>query len=168
MLRRTRKAEQKTGAMPKSALAPGTLAPVFSLPNEAGEQLSLDQFRGSPVILVFYPADWSPVCGDQLTLYNEVLPLFEGHSAQVLAISVDGRWCHKAFAENRSLRFPLLSDFEPKGEVARTYGVYDTDSGSAKRALFVVDAEGYIRWNHVAPSGVNPGADGILDALESL
>jgi peroxiredoxin len=103
-----------------------------------------------------------------LTLYNEILPLFEEHGAQVLAISVDGRWCHKAFARDRNLRFPLLSDFEPKGAVAKTYGVYDNETGSAKRALFVIDAEGIIRWSYVAPPGVNPGADGILGALESL
>jgi peroxiredoxin len=168
VLRRTKKAKQKTGPMPASVLESGILAPDFSLPNQAGELVSLGAFRGRPLILVFYPADWSPVCGDQLTLYNEILPVFEGYSARVLAISVDGRWCHKAFSENRNLRFPLLSDFEPKGAVAKTYGVYDSESGSAQRALFVIDAQGYIHWSHVAPPGVNPGADGILDALESL
>jgi peroxiredoxin len=168
VLRRNKKAKQKTASVPASLLEPGTLAPSFTLPNEAGQMLALDDFRGSPVILVFYPADWSPVCGDQLALYNEVLPLFEEHGAQVLAISVDGPWCHKAFAENRSLRFPLLSDFEPKGAVAKAYGVYDGENGNAQRALFVLDDKGYIRWKHVAPPGVNPGADGILDALESL
>ena len=120
------------------------------------------------MVLVFYPADWSPVCGDQLALYNEVLPLFEEHQAQVLAISADGIWCHRAFAENRNLRFPLLADFEPKGAVARAYGVYDAKAGTSKRALFVLDAEGIIRWSYVSPSGVNPGADGILAALEAL
>ena len=119
-------------------------------------------------MLVFYPADWSPVCGDQLTLYNEVLPLFEEHRAQVLAVSVDGKWSHRAFAENRNLEFPLLTDFEPKGAVARLYGVYDAENGVARRALFVVDAEGVIRWSYVSPSGINPGADGILRALEAL
>ncbi|MFN2164918.1 MAG: redoxin domain-containing protein, partial [Anaerolineae bacterium] len=125
-------------------------------------------FRGRPVVLVFYPADWSPVCGDQLTLYNEVLPLIEEHAAQVLAISVDGKWCHKAFAESRNLRFPLLADFEPKGAVAQAYGAYNAESGTAKRALFVLDATGTIRWSYVSPSNVNPGADGILNALEAL
>ena len=168
MLRRNKRGAKEPKSFPSSALEPGTMAPSFALPNESGEPLSLVQFRGAPVILVFYPADWSPVCGDQLTLYNEVLSLFDEHSAQVLAVSVDGHWCHKAFSKNRNLRFPLLSDFEPKGSVARAYGVYDSESGSAKRALFVLDAEGRIRWSHVAPPGVNPGADGILSALESL
>jgi peroxiredoxin len=165
---RRKRIKQDAGVMPTSILTPGTLAPTFTLPNQIGEPVSLDQYRGAPVILVFYPADWSPVCGDQLTLYNEVLSLFEEHDAQVLAISVDGRWCHKAFAEDRNLRFPLLSDFEPKGAVTKAYGVYDSKSGNARRALFVVDAKGYIHWSHVAPPGVNPGADGILGALESL
>jgi len=151
-----------------TALQPGFSAPDFSLPGTTGQQISLRDFRGQPVLLVFYPADWSPVCGDQLALYNEVLPLFEEHNVQVLAISVDGLWCHKAFAEQRKLRFPLLADFEPKGAVARAYGVYDAENGFAQRALFVLDAEGIIRWGHVSPSNVNPGADGILNALESL
>lgn len=144
------------------------VAPDFTLPNQAGEQVSLRDFLGKPIVLVFYPADWSPVCGDQLTLYNEVLPLIEEHNAQVLAISVDGTWCHRAFAEQRNLRFPLLADFEPKGAIARLYGVYDAENGTARRALFVLDAEGRIRWNYVSPGNVNPGADGILSALESL
>lgn len=162
MLRKTQ------AANPAAALGAGTSAPDFTLTNQAGEPVSPRDYRGRPVVLVFYPADWSPVCGDQLTLYNEVLPLFQAHEAQVLAISVDGKWCHKAFAENRNLRFPLLADFEPKGAVAQRYGVYDPGSGMARRALFVLDAEGTIRWSYVSPNNINPGADGILNALESL
>jgi len=120
------------------------------------------------VILAFYPADWSPVCGDQMALYNEILPEFERHGAQLLGISVDGPWCHTAFTENRKLRFPLLADFEPKGEVARRYDAYRSKEGIAERALFVLDADGVIRWRFVSPIGVNPGAEGILKALESL
>jgi len=118
--------------------------------------------------MVFYPADWSPVCTDQLALYNELLPLFGEHRAQVLGISVDGVWCHGAFARDRNLRFPLLSDFEPKGEVARRYGVYNAAWGTTERALFVLDADGFIRWRYVSDPAVNPGADGILEALEAL
>jgi peroxiredoxin len=168
MMRRTKAARQEGVSTPASALGPGTAAPDFTLADQAGEPVSLRDFCGRPAVLVFYPADWSPVCGDQLTLYNEVLSLFEEHNAQVLAVSVDGKWCHRAFAENRNLRFPLLSDFEPKGAVARTYGVYDAECGVAQRALFVLDVEGIIRWNHISPSSVNPGADGILNALEAL
>lgn len=159
---------RRKAAEQASALGPGTPAPDFVLPDQEGRPVSLREFRGRPVVLVFYPADWSPVCGDQLILYNEVLPLFQEHNAQVLAVSVDGRWSHKAFTESRNLRFPLLADFEPKGAVVRLYGVYDAENGLARRALFVLDADGIIRWSHVSPSNVNPGADGILNALEAL
>jgi peroxiredoxin len=168
MLRRTKAARQSSETAPASALEPGTRAPDFTLHDQAGEPVSLDDFRGKPVVLVFYPASWSPVCGDQLTLYNEVLPLLEAHDAQLLAISVDGKWCLRAFAEARNLRFPLLSDFQPRGAVARRYGAYDAETGVTRRALFVLDGEGTIRWSHVSPGNVNPGADGILHALEAL
>jgi peroxiredoxin len=168
MFRRSKAAERKTGIAASKPLAPGTRAPDWSLPSATDGTISLSDFRGQPLVLVFYPADFSPVCGDQLALYNEVLPLFEEHEAQVLAISVDGMWCHQAFAEQRHLRFPLLSDYEPKGAIAKSYGVFDASQGVNKRALFVVDAQGVIRWSYVSPAGVNPGADGILKALASL
>jgi peroxiredoxin len=168
MFRRTRSKGQNREPAPRSALDVGTPAPDFSLAATVGREISLRDYRGQPVILVFYPADWSPVCGDQLALYNEVLPLFQEYNGQVLAISVDGLWSHRAFAESRNLGFPLLSDFEPKGAVARTYGVYDSKAGINRRALFVLDGEGVVRWSYVSPSDVNPGADGILSALESL
>jgi peroxiredoxin len=168
MLKRVRTPSQKAKPSPSDVLSPGTPAPDFELMDAKGEKTALRDHRGQPVVLVFYPADFSPVCGDQLVLYNEVLPLFEGYHAQILAISVDGKWCHRAFAENRNLRFPLLSDFEPKGAVAQLYGVYDVEKGVAQRALFVLDAAGIVRWSYVSPSNVNPGADGILKALEAL
>jgi peroxiredoxin len=158
----------KVGVSPSAVLAPGTPAPDFALLSATGEKVSLRDYRGQPVVLVFYPAIFSPVCGDQLVLYNEVLPLFEEYNAQILAASVDGKWCHRAFAESRNLRLPLLADFEPKGAVAQLYGVYDAEKGVAQRALFVLDAAGIIRWSHVSPSNINPGADGILKALEAL
>jgi peroxiredoxin len=150
------------------ALQPGTPAPEFTLPSGPDKKTSLSEFRGRPVILAFYPADWSPVCGDQMALYNEVLPEFEAFNAQLLGISVDGPWCHRAYRENRNLRFPLLSDFEPKGEVARAYGAYRQGEGVSERALFVIDADGLISWSYVSPINVNPGADGILKALDNL
>ncbi len=143
-------------------------APDFELRTADGQRIALRDLRGSPVILVFYPADWSPVCGDQVTLYNEVLPEFERYGARLVGISVDGMWCHRAFAESRKLRYPLLADFEPKGAVARRYGVYRETDGTSERALFVIDADGIIRWRYVSPVDVNPGADGILEALEAL
>jgi peroxiredoxin (alkyl hydroperoxide reductase subunit C) len=101
-----------------------------------------------------------------MVLYNEVLPMFEQYGAQLLGISVDGIWSHQAYAEARKLRFPLLSDFEPKGAVARLYAVYRPAEGTSERALFVLDENGVIRWRHISPAGINPGADGILAALE--
>ena len=146
----------------------GTKAPDFLLPVTPDQKISLKKLQGSKVILVFYPADWSPVCGDQLVLYNETLKYFAPHNAIVLGISVDGKWCHVAFSKDRNLHFSLLSDFEPKGAVAKLYGVYDETIGECQRALFIVDEQGIIRWNYLSPVGINPGADGILDALEQI
>ena len=157
-----------TPAHHKSALPSGTPGPDFTLYATPDQAVSLSEFRGQPVILAFYPADWSPVCGDQMTLYNEVLPEFRKHNAELLGLSVDGAWCHKAFVEARRLRFPLLADFEPKGAVAKAYGAYRSNEGVAERALFIVDGNGVIAWSYCSPVAVNPGADGILDALEQL
>jgi peroxiredoxin len=149
-------------------LSAGTAAPDFTLRSQSGKKLSLNDYKGKPVILFFYPADWSPVCSEQSVLYNETLSLFEEHDAQLLGVSVDGAWSHRAFAENRNLNFPLLADFEPKGEVSRAYGAYHHESGTSLRAVFVIDAQGVIRWSYLSPNGVNPGAEGILTALEGL
>jgi len=149
-------------------LQPGTKAPDFELPSTPDQNVMLSDFRGQPVIMVFYPEDWSPVCSDQLGLYQAVLPEFQKHEAVLIAISVDSAWSHLAFAKDRNLHFPLLSDFEPKGEVSRTYHAYRSKEGTSERALFVLDAEGIVRWSYVSPVGVNPGADGILRALEEL
>jgi peroxiredoxin len=149
-------------------LQPGTRAPDFNLRTKPDESVTLADFRGKPLVLAFYPADWSPVCGDQMTLYNQVLPEFERYGAAIAGISVDGVWSHLAFSTERKLRFPLLSDFEPKGEVARRYGVYDSAEGTSERALFVLDGEGVIRWSYLSPIDINPGADGILSALEAM
>jgi peroxiredoxin len=149
-------------------LAAGTAAPDFSLHVTPDQKLSLKELRGKPVILAFYPADWSPVCGDQMALYNEVLSEFHKFGAELLGISVDGSWCHEAFAKDRHLHFPLLADFEPKGAVAKSYGAYRTEDGLCERALFVIDKNGVITWSYCSPVAVNPGADGILEALEKL
>jgi peroxiredoxin len=154
--------------MNTTVLAAGTKAPEFSLSSTPDQKVSLSDFRGRPVILAFYPADWSPVCGDQMALYNEILSEFGRFDAELIGISVDGVWCHIAFAQERKLHFPLLADFEPKGDVARQYGVYREKEGTSERALFVIDTEGVIRWSYVSPVGVNPGADGILRALDGL
>jgi peroxiredoxin len=149
-------------------LPPGSEAPDFALPSTPDQRVSLAEFRGQPVILAFYPEDWSPVCSDQLALYQELLSEFQRFEATLLGISVDGIWSHLAFAKDRNLHFPLLADFEPKGEVARAYQVYRDQDGTSERALYVIDPDGMVSWSYVSPVGVNPGADGILRALENL
>jgi len=151
-----------------TALQPGITAPDFTLRTTPDQSISLSQFRGNPLILVFYPADFSPVCGDEMTLFNELLPEFQRLNAEVIGISVDGVWCHLAFSKEKNLKIPLLTDFEPKGEVAKKYGVYRKKDGIAERALFLLDKDGIIRYSYVSPIGVNPGADGVLKALESI
>jgi peroxiredoxin len=149
-------------------LPAGTPAPDFALRATPDQNVSLADFRGRPVILAFYPEDWSPVCSDQLALYQQLLPEFQRFDAQLIGISVDGIWCHLAFARDRNLHFPLLADFEPKGEVSRAYDAYRAEDGTSERALYVIDPDGVVRWGYLSPVGVNPGADGILRALEDL
>jgi peroxiredoxin len=149
-------------------LGPGAEAPGFTLRCTPDQTVSLSEFRGQPVVLAFYPADWSPVCGDQMALYNEVLDEFQEFDAELLGVSVDGAWCHAAFAKQNKLHFPLLADFEPKGAIARAYGVYDEKNGTSERALFIIAPDGKIHWSYLSPVGVNPGANGILSALEDL
>jgi peroxiredoxin len=151
-----------------TVLPAGTAAPDFELPSGPDQTTRLRDLRGHPVILAFYPADWSPVCGEEVVLFNEVRSEFKEHDAEILGISVDGVWCHAAFAREKHLHFPLLSDFEPKGSVSRAYGAYRAADGVSERALFVIDRDGIIRWSYLSPIDVNPGAAGILAALESL
>jgi peroxiredoxin len=171
-LKQSNRQEQYNKLYPKGnkdvKLKKGDRAPEFCLKTTPDQSVSLSDFRGQPLILAFYPADWSPVCGDQMSLYNEILPEFQKFNAELVGISVDGVWCHGAFAHDRKLHFPILSDFEPKGAMARTYGVFRDADGVTERALFVIDGDGVIVWSHVSPIGVNPGANGILSALEEL
>jgi peroxiredoxin len=149
-------------------LSKGNRAPEFELFATPDQKLRLADLKGRRVILAFYPADWSPVCSDQMALYNETLKLFRQFNAELIGISVDSKWCHMAFAQNRNFHFPLLSDFEPKGAVSGLYGAYNDTEGESKRAIFVIDEQGIIQWSYLSPDGINPGADGILDALEEL
>jgi peroxiredoxin len=152
----------------RTPLAPGAQAPDFRLHSTPNETVGLDDFSGRPLVMAFYPADWSPVCTDQMALYQELMPEFQKFNAGVVGLSVDGVWCHLAFARDRHIRFPLLADFEPKGEVARRYRSYREGDGFAERSLFVLDPQGCVYWGYVSPVGVNPGADGILRALEDM
>lgn len=149
-------------------LTVGMPAPDFALYTTPDQKIRLSELKGKKVILAFYPADWSPVCGSQMNLYNEVLDFFSKYNTQLLGISVDSKWSHLAFGEQNKFHFPLLADFEPKGAVARMYDVYNSDNGECDRALYVLDEEGIIRWNYRSPVGINPGADGILNALEQI
>ncbi len=149
-------------------LQKGDTAPDFELFATPDQQFALHELKGKNVILAFYPADWSPVCSDQMALYNEMLKYFAKYDATILGISVDSKWCHMAFSGDRKLHFPLLADFEPKGEVSKKYGVYNEKEGESERALFVIDKEGKIAWSYLSPAAINPGADGILDALQIL
>jgi peroxiredoxin (alkyl hydroperoxide reductase subunit C) len=149
-------------------LPPGTAAPDFVLPATVGDPVRLSELNGRPVILAFYPADNSPVCSSQLALYNEALSMFEEHNAQLFGISIDDIDSHKTFADSLNLTFPLLVDNDPSGRIARAFGVFDEEKENSRRALFVLDAGGIIRWHHISPDNINPGADGILRALEEL
>lgn len=151
-----------------SALPAGTPAPDFTLPRSPYAAVSLADVRGRRVILVFYPADWEPVSQQQLTLYQDHLAAFSRLGAVLLAISTDYVWCHGAFARVAGLAYPLLADAHPHGAVARAYGVYDEQTGSSARTLFVLDEHGVIRWSQTSPAAINPGVDGILTALEAL
>jgi peroxiredoxin len=148
-------------------IEPGTPAPDFTLSDQDGEDVSLADLRGRKVVLAFYPADFSPVCTDQLSIYQEVMPEIEALGATVLGISVDNRWSHKAFQDRLGIGIPLLSDFHPKGGVAEAYGAYLRDHGTANRSLVLIDEEGVVRWVHESPNPLEiPGANLIFDALQ--
>lgn len=144
----------------------GTIAPDFTLYAAPDQKLQLSQLKGRKVILAFYPADWSPVCGSQMNLYNEMEDYFARYDAQLLGISVDSRWCHAAYREQNDFFFPLLADFEPKGAVSKMYEAYDEITGESRRVLYIIDEEGVIVWNYLSPIDENPGADGIFRVLE--
>lgn len=157
----------ETGNAPNGPLQPGTPAPDFSLPETPDQRVTLSEVQG-PAVLIFYPADWSPVCGDELSMFQAASHLFAKHGGQLLGLSVDGPWSHIAFRESRKLGFPLLADFHPKGQVARAYGVYRAGEGTSERGLFVLDQAHVITWSYLSPIGISPGVDGALQALESL
>ena len=147
-------------------IAAGTPAPDFTLRDQDGEKVSLADFRGRRVLLVFYPGDFSPVCGDQLSIYQEVKPEIAAQGVELVGISVDSFFAHKAFREKLGIDTTLLSDFEPKGEVARAYGSYLEGPGIANRTLVLVDEEGTVAWAYESPNpGEFPGANVIFDAL---
>lgn len=150
-------------------LAVGEKAPDFALPDAEGRLVRLSDFRGRPVVLAFYPLDWSPGCSQQLDLYQAELEEFHRRGAVLLGISVDSLYSHGAWAFVRGLTFPLLSDFHPKGEVARRYRVWREVDGFSERALYVVDGEGIIRYAHVSPYLHHiPPIEELFQALDAL
>jgi peroxiredoxin len=147
-------------------IQPGVQAPDFTLPDQDGRKVSLSDLRGQTVVLAFYPADFSPVCTDQLSVYQEVLGELDERGAKLVGVSVDGAFCHKAFRERLNTDIPLLADFHPKGEVARAYGVWSDEYGVAGRALVMVGPDGVVMWSYMSPPLEVPGANLIFDALD--
>ncbi len=147
-------------------IEPGTDAPDFTLRDQEGNEVSLADFAGRKLVLAFYPADFSPVCTDQLSIYQEVLGEIEAKGATLVGVSVDSAYCHRAFREQLGLTMPLLADFHPKGEMSSAYGAYREDRGANNRSLVLVDTEGVVRWSYASPSTREiPGANLIFDAL---
>jgi peroxiredoxin len=147
-------------------ISAGEKAPDFSLPNHEGKPVSLSDFRGQRVLLVFYPSDFSPVCSDQLSIYQEVKPSLDDAGLQVLGVSIDHSWAHRAFRKHLNVEFTLLADFHPKGEVARLYGAYLDEYGTSNRSLVLIDEDGIVKWVHESPTPLEiPGANLIFDAI---
>jgi peroxiredoxin len=147
----------------------GTAAPDFALRDPAGGVVRLGDFRGRPLVLVFYPLDWSPGCSQQLDLYQQELDEFRRRGAELAAISVDSLYSHGAWAAARGLTFPLLADFHPKGAVARDYAVWREPDGFSERALYVIQPDGVIGYGHVSPYVHHvPDIYELLEVLDEL
>jgi peroxiredoxin len=148
-------------------IEPGQPAPHFELRDQDGNEVTLEDLKGQTSVLVFYPLDFSPVCTDQLNVYQEVLPELERRGVRLYGVSVDSAFAHKAFQDHIGISIPLLADFHPKGEVARRYGVYNEKRGNSYRALVMIDPNGIVRWSYQAQSPLEiPGANLIFDALD--
>jgi len=148
-----------------SVLEAGTTVPEFTLVTEQGEQFTAQDLRGMRTVLVFYPFAFSPVCSDQLQVYEEVLDEIAAQGARILGVSCDSSYSQTAFREKLGVSIPQLSDFEPKGQACRAFGVLHP-GGFPQRALVISDAEGTVRFSFQAPSpGDLPGANLIFDGL---
>ena len=148
-------------------IEPGAAAPDFTLPDQDGDEVSLQDLAGQISVLVFYPLDFSPICTDQLNVYQEVLPELEGRGAKLYGISVDSSFAHKAFQDHLGISIPLLADFHPKGTASKAYGAYIEERGHNQRALVMIGPDLKVMWVHESPSPLEiPGANLIFDALE--
>jgi len=148
-------------------IEPGVPAPDFTLPDQDGNEVSLAALQGQRVVLVFYPADFSPLCTDQLNVYQEVLGELGERGVKMLGVSVDSAWAHKAFQDHLGVSIPLLADFHPKGQVAKAYGVWVDDYGVSARSLVMIGPDGTVEWSYRSSSPLEiPGANLIFDALD--
>ncbi len=147
-------------------IEPGSQAPDFALPDQDGKIFKLDDLRGKTTVLVFYPLDWSPTCTDQLNVYQEVVADLDAQGAQLIGVSVDSAFSHKAFQDSLGISIPLLADFHPKGAVSSAYGAFIEERGHNRRALVMIGPELTVKWVHESPSPLEiPGANLIFDAL---
>lgn len=147
-------------------IEPGERAPDFSLPDQDGNPVALSDFEGRKLVLCFYPLDFSPVCTDQLSIYQEVVGEIESNGAKLVGVSVDSTYCHRAFRDHLNLTIPLLADFHPKGEMSSKYGAYIEQYGITNRSLVLVGEDGVVKWSHASPTPKEiPGANLIFDAL---
>lgn len=164
-----RSAPPMEGERLSTGLPVGAQAPDFELPDAQGERVRLSDLRGRPVALVFYPLDWSPGCSVQLELYQQEYDEFASRGIELIGVSVDSIYSHGAWAQVRRLRYPLLSDFSPKGEVARRYQVWREPDGFSERAIYLIDADGVVRWVHVSPYLHHlPPFDELVAALDTV
>jgi peroxiredoxin len=149
-----------------SILAPGMPVPEFTLEREDGSDFTREDLLGHTTVLVFYPFAFSPVCTDQLQIYEEALEDFAAQGATLYGVSTDASWSQKAFKEKLGVSIEQLSDFEPKGEASRSFGAYFEPGGMTNRALVIVGPDGVVRWSHLADSpGDLPGVGLIFDGL---
>jgi len=147
----------------------GSPAPDFTLKDQNQQDVSLASFRGNKrVVLIFYPLDWSPVCTKEHACLVNDMKRFEQLDAQVLGLSVDSVWSHKAYAEKMGIHYPLLADFHPRGAVAEKYGVYLADKGITGRAISIIDRDGKLAWHKNYDIPVVPGVDEVAKALEGV
>jgi peroxiredoxin len=152
----------------RGIIAPGTPVPPFRLAREDGSAFTQEDLLGRTTVLVFYPFAFSPVCTDQLQVYEEILDDLRARDAVMYAVSTDATWSQQAFRRQFGVTIEQLSDFEPKGAASRVFGAYVEPGGMTNRALVIVRPDGTVGWSHLAASpGDLPGANLIFDGLDA-
>jgi peroxiredoxin len=150
------------------ALQVGSAAPDFALKDQSQKEVKLADFRGKRVVMVFYPLDWSPTCTNEHVCLVNDYKRFEKLDAQVLGLSVDSAWSHKAFAEKMGIQYPLLADFNPRGAVADKFGIYMSDKGITGRAIAIIDRAGKIGWFKQYDIPTVPDINEVAEALAKV